>query len=265
MRNAAGEIVAVDGGYIVRSTGKKDRHSKVSTAKGPRDRRVRLAAHTAIQFYDVQDRLGYDRPSKAVDWLLRHAKSAIDDLDQLPPWHPTAAAADAENSNSSFPPPSLDSSAAADASDSCFPAAEGGSAAMRLFHSFADSDLLRSQDLRLSLQSFQEPILLHHHQPPPPQQQQNPIQIGIDGWAEHHQFQQMLGQNQFVSQRGTLQSNNTPSIRAWMDSSTTASAADPFASGFSAFGIHARFQGGDEEERGGYSNKPSSASSDSRH
>ncbi|KAG6392085.1 hypothetical protein SASPL_146294 [Salvia splendens] len=247
MRNAGGEIVAVDGGYIVRSTGKKDRHSKVSTAKGPRDRRVRLAAHTAIQFYDVQDRLGYDRPSKAVDWLLRHAKSAIDDLDQLPPWHPTPSA-DADNSNSAFPPPSLDPSAAADAANSCFPAAEGGSAAMRLFHTFADSDLLRSQDLRLSLQSFQEPILLHHQ---PPQQQQNPIQIGIEGWAEHHQFQQMLGQNQFVSQRGTLQSNNTPSIRAWMDPS----AADPFASGFSGFAIHAR----NEEERGG------SASSGSRH
>ncbi|KAL9297940.1 hypothetical protein ACSQ67_023836 [Phaseolus vulgaris] len=66
-----GEIVEVQGGHIVRSTGRKDRHSKVCTAKGPRDRRVRLAAHTAIQFYDVQDRLGYDRPSKAVDWLIK--------------------------------------------------------------------------------------------------------------------------------------------------------------------------------------------------
>ncbi|XP_047964678.1 transcription factor TCP4-like [Salvia hispanica] len=252
MRNAGGEIVAVDGGYIVRSTGKKDRHSKVSTAKGPRDRRVRLAAHTAIQFYDVQDRLGYDRPSKAVDWLLRHAKSAIDDLAQLPPWHPAPSAA-ADNSNSAFPPPSLDLSAADSASNSSFPPPESGSAAMRLFHTFADSDLLRSQDLRLSLQSFQEPILLHHHQPPPPQQQ-HPIQIGIEGWAEHHQFQQMLGQNQFVSQRGTLQSNTTPSIRAWMDPS----ADDPFASGFSGFATHAR-------NEDGYSDKPSSASSGSRH
>ncbi|XP_057528969.1 transcription factor TCP18-like [Amaranthus tricolor] len=60
-----GEIVEVQGGHIVRATGRKDRHSKVCTAKGPRDRRVRLSAHTAIQFYDVQDRLGYDRPSKA--------------------------------------------------------------------------------------------------------------------------------------------------------------------------------------------------------
>ncbi|XP_015080481.1 transcription factor TCP4 [Solanum pennellii] len=83
-----GEIVQVEGGHILRSTGRKDRHSKVYTAKGPRDRRVRLAAHTAIQFYDVQDRLGYDRPSKAVDWLIKKAKNAIDKLDELPPWNP---------------------------------------------------------------------------------------------------------------------------------------------------------------------------------
>ncbi|KAH0468103.1 hypothetical protein IEQ34_003136 [Dendrobium chrysotoxum] len=76
----AGEIVEVQGGHIVRSIGRKDRHSKVCTSKGPRDRRVRLSAHTAIQFYDVQDRLGYDRPSKAVDWLMKNAKAAIDEL-----------------------------------------------------------------------------------------------------------------------------------------------------------------------------------------
>uniref|UniRef100_A0A1J3DN83 Transcription factor TCP10 n=1 Tax=Noccaea caerulescens TaxID=107243 RepID=A0A1J3DN83_NOCCA len=76
-----GEIVEVQGGHIIRATGRKDRHSKVFTSKGPRDRRVRLSAHTAIQFYDVQDRLGYDRPSKAVDWLIKKAKSAIDKLE----------------------------------------------------------------------------------------------------------------------------------------------------------------------------------------
>lgn len=79
-----GEIVEVEGGHIVRSTGRKDRHSKVYTAKGPRDRRVRLSALTAIQFYDVQDRLGFDRPSKAVDWLIKKAKTSIDELTQLP-------------------------------------------------------------------------------------------------------------------------------------------------------------------------------------
>ncbi|KAL8511575.1 hypothetical protein ACS0TY_018108 [Phlomoides rotata] len=75
------------GGRVLQSTGRKDRHSKVRTARGPRDRRVRLSPRTAIQFYDVQDRLGYDRPSKAIDWLIREAKSAIDALNQ----HPNAA------------------------------------------------------------------------------------------------------------------------------------------------------------------------------
>ncbi|KGN55085.1 transcription factor TCP4 [Cucumis sativus] len=82
------EIVEVQGGRVVRSIGRKDRHSKVCTAKGPRDRRVRLSAHTAIEFYDVQDRLGYDRPSKAVDWLIKKAKPAIDKLRELPGWNP---------------------------------------------------------------------------------------------------------------------------------------------------------------------------------
>nr|AAG43412.1 cycloidea [Solanum lycopersicum] len=102
IRNTVGEIVEVQGGHIVRSTGRKDRHSKVCTAKGPRDRRVRLSAHTAIQFYDVQDRLGYDRPSKAVDWLIKKAKPAIDELAELPAWKPTigtASAAAATNTN----------------------------------------------------------------------------------------------------------------------------------------------------------------------
>ncbi|CAI9757258.1 unnamed protein product [Fraxinus pennsylvanica] len=98
-----GDIVQVQGHHILRSTSQKDRHSKVYTAKGPRDRRVRLSAHTAIQFYDVQDRLGYDRPSKAVDWLIEKAKDAIDKLDGLPPLHPndTSIAQNSESNPSS--------------------------------------------------------------------------------------------------------------------------------------------------------------------
>jgi hypothetical protein len=65
---------------ISRLTGGKDRHSKVLTAKGIRDRRIRLSVPTAIQFYDLQDRLGFEQPSKAVDWLIHTAKSAIDEL-----------------------------------------------------------------------------------------------------------------------------------------------------------------------------------------
>lgn len=71
-------------GRVARSRGLKDRHSKVSTSKGIRDRRLRLSASTAIQFYDVQDRLGYDRPSKAIDWLMEKAKAAIEALANSP-------------------------------------------------------------------------------------------------------------------------------------------------------------------------------------
>ncbi|KAL6546535.1 hypothetical protein OROMI_022256 [Orobanche minor] len=76
---------------------RKDLHSKVCTARGTRDRRVRLSPKTAIQFYDVQDRLGYDRPSKAIDWLMKEAKSAIDALVEPPP--PPAATNFTGNSN----------------------------------------------------------------------------------------------------------------------------------------------------------------------
>ncbi|KAL0295823.1 UNVERIFIED_CONTAM: Transcription factor TCP4 [Sesamum angustifolium] len=63
------EMIEVPGDRIVRPVGRKDRHSK--------------------------DRLGYDRPSKAIDWLIKEAKAAIDALDEQPPlgsnYHPTAA------------------------------------------------------------------------------------------------------------------------------------------------------------------------------
>lgn len=371
LRSAGGgEIVEVHGGHIVRSIGRKDRHSKVCTAKGPRDRRVRLAAHTAIQFYDVQDRLGYDRPSKAVDWLIKKAKSAIDELAQLPAWHPSNSSmpndeeqqqqlgfrradlgvsassgkraigmidgeGDRDNTShrnlqdSTFLPPSLDSDAIADTIKSFFPvaaSAEANSSAME-FHSFQNSNLLprnasNSQDLRLSLQSIHDPIMLHHHNPPPPppshqnpnsQTEPPPIlltgpQLGFDAtsaWSDWNScgggtvasgyffhsppavapqplIQQLLSHNQFLSQRGPLQSSNSPSIRAWMDPSTMADnshqqqqgivpvypssmSAIGYAGGFSGFHIPARIHGDEEEEHDGYSDKPSSASSDSRH
>ncbi|KAI8567923.1 hypothetical protein RHMOL_Rhmol02G0158700 [Rhododendron molle] len=81
LKSTRGERADLQGGRILRSTGRKDRHSKICTAKGPKDRRLRLSAHTAIQFYDVQDRLGCDRPSEAIDWLMKEAKSAIDALE----------------------------------------------------------------------------------------------------------------------------------------------------------------------------------------
>nr|AQZ26681.1 teosinte branched 1 cycloidea and PCF transcription factor 2 [Fraxinus mandshurica] len=68
---------------IARASGGKDRHSKVFTSKGLRDRRVRLSVNTAIHFYDLQDRLGYDQPSKAVEWLLKAAASSISKLPSI--------------------------------------------------------------------------------------------------------------------------------------------------------------------------------------
>ncbi|OVA14603.1 Transcription factor [Macleaya cordata] len=72
---------------VSRTFGGKDRHSKVCTVRGLRDRRVRLSVPTAIQLYDLQDRLGLNQPSKVVDWLLNAAKDEIDELPplQIPP------------------------------------------------------------------------------------------------------------------------------------------------------------------------------------
>lgn len=92
---ASGELVALSSNRlrqwphssriirVSRASGGKDRHSKVWTARGPRDRRVRLSVNTAIQFYDLQDRLGYEQPSKAVEWLIKAAADAINELPSL--------------------------------------------------------------------------------------------------------------------------------------------------------------------------------------
>ncbi|GMJ05287.1 TCP family transcription factor 4, maternal effect embryo arrest 35 [Hibiscus trionum] len=425
IRHSGGEIVEVQGGHIVRSTGRKDRHSKVCTAKGPRDRRVRLSAHTAIQFYDVQDRLGYDRPSKAVDWLIKKAKSAIDELAELPPWNPESLntttsigkpsnqedqnatatpdndkpyqfhinhggslvenlaagsgtrrrtatimgnevqslqqqeMGDNPNNNSGFLPPSLVSDEIADTIKSFFPlgaSSETPSSSIQ-FQNYPQDLLSRtrshSQDLRLSLQSFPEPILLHHHNHHHAQaataqaQHSEPVLFsgtsplaGFDGssagWEHHHQhpaeigrFQRLFAWNnsaaaadtgsgggaggsgsgvggfllgtptqqplphsfglnsQLFSQRGPLQSSNTPFVRAWIDQPISATDQHQHhqhhhqisenihhqaaLSGigfttpgvFSGFRIPARIQG--EDEHDSIANKLSSASSDSHH
>ncbi|XP_031403837.1 transcription factor TCP5 isoform X2 [Punica granatum] len=67
---------------VSRSFGGKDRHSKVCTIRGLRDRRIRLSVPTAIQLYDLQDKLGLSQPSKVIDWLLDATKQ---DIDNLPP------------------------------------------------------------------------------------------------------------------------------------------------------------------------------------
>lgn len=67
-------------GLAARKSGKKDRHSKINTAQGVRDRRMRLSLHIARQFFDLQDMLGYDKASKTIDWLFSKSKKAIKHL-----------------------------------------------------------------------------------------------------------------------------------------------------------------------------------------
>jgi hypothetical protein len=309
-----GEIVEVDGGHIIRSRGRKDRHSKVCTAKGPRDRRVRLSAHTAIEFYDVQDRLGFDRPSKALDWLINKAKPAIDQLDQLPPWKPTLVTKQQQpqqqndnvsekligngnenelrflqnlNSNSNgFVPFESEIGETTSSSPIQFP------------------DLLsrtNSNDLRLSLQQnqhVQPHVLFAGNFDGMVAWNSGGGAAAIDtgssggggsnnddasggGFVFHTPSPSpvvfpavMYGQNQYLSQRGPLQSSYNPSFRAWIDAPTFVAAdyqrqavalGAGFASGgFSGFRVPARIGGDDDEVHGGLSDRPSSASSYSR-
>ncbi|XP_038893072.1 transcription factor TCP18-like [Benincasa hispida] len=59
---------------------KKDRHSKICTSKGPRDRRMRLSLEIARNFFDLQDMLGFDKASKTVEWLFTKSRNAIKEL-----------------------------------------------------------------------------------------------------------------------------------------------------------------------------------------
>nr|UVT38896.1 BRANCHED 1 [Quercus mongolica] len=59
---------------------KKDRHSKILTLQGPRDRRMRLSLEIARKFFNLQDMLGFDKASKTVGWLLTKSKAAIKEL-----------------------------------------------------------------------------------------------------------------------------------------------------------------------------------------
>ncbi|KAJ8553413.1 hypothetical protein K7X08_024091 [Anisodus acutangulus] len=61
---------------------KKDRHSKINTAQGPRDRRMRLSLEVARKFFNLQDLLKFDKASKTVEWLLTKSKSSVDELVQ---------------------------------------------------------------------------------------------------------------------------------------------------------------------------------------
>lgn len=87
------KFVTVDGGHHFNShvilennclmdkkSSKKDRHSKINTARGPRDRRMRLSIDVAKKFFNLQDMLGFDKASNTIEWLLMKSKPAIQDL-----------------------------------------------------------------------------------------------------------------------------------------------------------------------------------------
>ncbi|KAE8736480.1 MUTS isoform 1 [Hibiscus syriacus] len=66
------------------SSSKGDRHSKINTANGPRDRRMRLSLDVAREFFGLQDMLGYDKASRTVEWLLIRAREEIKKLAGTP-------------------------------------------------------------------------------------------------------------------------------------------------------------------------------------
>ncbi|KAF8772888.1 hypothetical protein HU200_005282 [Digitaria exilis] len=84
-RDAAAPVVdgsgaVVHGAAPRRRAFRTDRHSKIRTAQGVRDRRMRLSVGVAREFFALQDRLGFDKASKTVNWLLTQSKPAIDRL-----------------------------------------------------------------------------------------------------------------------------------------------------------------------------------------
>lgn len=62
---------------------KRDRHSKICTAQGFRDRRVRLSIEIAREFFDLQDMLGFDKASQTLEWLFNKSRKAIKELIEL--------------------------------------------------------------------------------------------------------------------------------------------------------------------------------------
>ncbi|KAF7811237.1 cycloidea-like protein group 1A [Senna tora] len=63
------------------TSSKKDRHSKIYTSQGLRDRRVRLSIDIARKFFDLQDMLGFDKASTTLDWLFTKSRKAIQELE----------------------------------------------------------------------------------------------------------------------------------------------------------------------------------------
>nr|UKB40090.1 TCP transcription factor [Isopyrum manshuricum] len=74
------KVYGMSGRILKKRSGKKDRHSKIVTAQGTRDRRMRLSLEIARKFFDLQDMLGFDKASKTVEWLLGKSELAINEL-----------------------------------------------------------------------------------------------------------------------------------------------------------------------------------------
>ncbi|KAF5190651.1 Transcription factor tb1 [Thalictrum thalictroides] len=74
------KVYGMNGKILKKRSGKKDRHSKIVTAQGTRDRRMRLSLEIARKFFDLQDMLGFDKASKTVEWLLGKSEEAINEL-----------------------------------------------------------------------------------------------------------------------------------------------------------------------------------------
>ncbi|XP_027358348.1 transcription factor CYCLOIDEA-like [Abrus precatorius] len=66
--------------FLTKRPAKKDRHSKIYTSQGLRDRRVRLSIDIARKFFDLQDMLGFDKASNTLEWLFNKSKKAIKEL-----------------------------------------------------------------------------------------------------------------------------------------------------------------------------------------
>ncbi|KAI3739912.1 hypothetical protein L2E82_30324 [Cichorium intybus] len=72
---------------VSRASGGKDRHNKVLTSKGLRDRCVRSDCLSLPLSSFIIFKI-YDQPNKAVEWLLMAASSSIDELPSLNPSFP---------------------------------------------------------------------------------------------------------------------------------------------------------------------------------
>ncbi|KAJ0043107.1 hypothetical protein Pint_18822 [Pistacia integerrima] len=70
-------------GTCKRPAARKDRHSKIYTGQGYRDRRVRLSTDIAREFFDLQDMLGFDKASKTLEWLLMKSRNAVHEQEMM--------------------------------------------------------------------------------------------------------------------------------------------------------------------------------------